>query len=280
VIGRLKPGVTLQQANARIRMISSRLKTAYPKTNGDWDAVLGPVNRPRLPQGDTQLDFVILLAAAVCILLITCSNIGSLLLGRATAHQREIATRLAVGASRARVMRQLFTEGLALSALALVASLAMWSLTIRFLPFIEGAFPAQGAIGFPHDLDLTLDHRVLVIAMGVAFLTNLIFGLAPVLAGSRPELTSALKNQGYLFAGRAGSRWRRAPVVVQIALSVILLVGAGLFIRTIARFHSVNPGFDQNVLILNISKPFHEFDMAKSISYYHQVLERRTQDSF
>ncbi len=274
VIGRLKPGVTLQQAKTRIRMISSRLKAAYSKTNGDWDAVLDSVNRPRLPGGDTQLDFMILLAAGICILLITCTNIGSLLLGRTSARQREIATRMAVGASRSRVMRQLFTEGLALSALALIASLAMWSLTIRCLPFIEGAFPAQGAIGYPHDLELALDHRVLVIAMSIAFLTNLIFGLTPVLVGSRPELTSALKNQGFLATGRAGSRWRRAPVVVQIALSVILLVGAGLFSRTIARFHSVNLGFDQNVLILNVSKPFRDFDVARSISYYQEVLER------
>ena len=274
MIGRLKPGVNLQQAQARVRVISSQLKQAYPKTNSDWDAALSSASNPRLPGGNTQFFLAILLAAATCILLITCTNVGSLMLGRASARQREIATRLALGAGRSRVVRQLLTEGLILSGLAFVASLTVWGLTLRFLPYIEGSFNAQGAIGNPRAMELALDHRVSIVAICITLLTNLIFGLAPALIASRPELNSALKNQGFLFAGRAGSRWLRIPVVVQIALSVILLVGAGLFIRTIARFQSVAPGFDQNVLLLNVGKPFRDFDIERSISYYHQALER------
>jgi putative ABC transport system permease protein len=274
VIGRLKPGVKLRQAQARMRLIAGQLKEAYPKTNSDWEATLGSVGGPRFPGGNTQFFLAILLAAAICILLITCTNVGSLMLGRASARQREIATRLALGASRSRVVRQLLTEGVTLSGLAFVASLAVWGLTLRYLPYIEGSFNAQGAIGNPRDMELALDYRVSIIAICITLLTNLIFGMAPALVASRPELNSALKNQGFLFAGRAGSRWLRIPVVVQVALSVILLVGAGLFIRTIVRFQSVDPGFDQNVLLLNVGKPFRDFDVEKSISYYHQALER------
>ena len=126
----------------------------------------------------------------------------------------------------------------------------------------------------PHDLELAIDHRVLIIAICITLLTNLIFALVPSLVGSRPELTSSLKNQGFLFVGRAGSRWRRIPIVIQIALSSILLVGAGLFTRTIVNFKSVDPGFDQKVVILNVGKPFYGFDVARSLSYYRQVLER------
>jgi putative ABC transport system permease protein len=274
VIGRLKPGVNLQQAQARVRVISSQLKEAYPKTNSDWDATLSSASNPRLPGGNTQFFLAILLAAATCILLITCTNVGSLMLGRASARQREIATRLALGANRSRLVRQLLTEGLTLSGLAFVASLAVWGLTLRYLPYIGGSFNAQGAIGNPRAMELALDHRVSIIAICITLLTNLLFGLAPALVASRPELNSALKNQSFLFAGRAGSRWLRIPVVVQIALSVILLVGAGLFIRTIMRFQSVEPGFDQNVLLLNVGKPFRDLDVERSISYYHQALER------
>lgn len=274
VIGRLKPGGNLQQANARARVISGQLKEAYPKSNSDWDATLRSASNPRFPGGNTQFFLAILLAAAACILLITCTNVGSLMLGRASARQREIATRLALGASRSRVVRQLLTEGVTLSGLAFVASLAVWGLTLRYLPYVEGSFNAQGAIGNPRDMELALDHRVSIIAICITLLTNLIFGMAPALVASRPELNSALKNQGFLFTGRAGSRWLRIPVVVQVALSVILLVGAGLFIRTIARFQSVDPGFDQNVLLFDVGKPFRGFDVARSRNYFHQVLER------
>ena len=185
-----------------------------------------------------------------------------------------LGLRMAVG--RARVVRQLLTEGMVLSLLALVASLAVWGLTLRCLSVIniEGSLSAEAYYFLPHDLEIGIDHRVLIIAFCITFLTNLIFALAPALVGSRPELTSSLKNQGFLFVGRAGSRWRRIPVVIQIALSSILLVGSGLFTRTIVRFQSVDPGFDQKVMILKVGKPFHGFDVARSISHYRQVLER------
>ena len=198
------------------------------------------------------------------------------MLGRASARQREIATRLALGAGRPRIVRQLLTEGMVLSFLALAASLAVWGLTLRCLSVIdiEGALSGRSYYYLPHDLELAIDHRVLIIALCITLLTNLIFALVPSLVGSRPELTSSLKNQGFLFVGRAGSRWRRIPIVIQIALSSILLVGAGLFTRTIVDFKSVDPGFDQKVVILNVGKPFYGFDVARSISYYRQVLER------
>ena len=267
----------MEQANARLRVISGRLKKDYPKTNGDWDASLGSFSNPRMPwHKTTQFSLAILLAAATCIFLIACTNVASLLLGRASAGQREIATRLALGAGRPRIVRQLLTEGMVLSFLALAASLAVWGLTLRCLSVIdiEGVFSGRSYYYLPRDLELAIDHRVLIIALCITLFTNLIFALAPSLVGSRPELTSSLKNQGFLFVGGAGSRWRRIPIVIQIALSSILLVGAGLFTRTIVHFKSVDPGFDQKVVILNVGKPFYGFDVARSISYYRQVLER------
>jgi predicted permease len=275
-VGRLRPGVTLEQARARINILCSNLKRDYPQTHSGWNPVVVLENRTRWPQGNALFSSALLFSSAACLLLIGCTNIASLLLARSSTRQKEIATRLALGATRARVVRQLLAEGMVLTGLALVAGLAVCSWTLRFLPLFEGGLgsPIAGGNKLSLDLDPAIDLRVLFLAICIGVLTNLIFGLAPALVASRTELTSALKNQGFLSVVSSGSMWRRSLVVFQVFLSVILLIGAGLFIKTTRHFQSIDPGFDRNVLTLNSNFLSISFDLDQGLAFYRQALQR------
>ncbi len=274
-IARLKPAATLQQARARMEVLLRNLEAAYRGSTRDWHPTLVPVNRIRWPAGNGQYFPVILMAAALCILLITCTNIANLLLARGSARQRELATRLALGAGRGRIVRQLLSEGMALSMLALIVSVAVYEATVRVLPAFEDSFGSTLSLG------IGLDRRALFFAICIGLLTTLMFGLAPALAGSRTDLTSALKNRGLPPFRRKRIRWRRALVVFQMVLTAILLMGAGLFVKTIWYFQSLDPGFDRSVVLVSsdfmLSGGFEigaEGTEGRALAFYRQALQQ------
>ncbi len=176
--------------------------------------------------------------------------------------------RLVLGASRGRIVRQLLVEGLLLSALGLIAGFAVCALTLRVLPELEGT------LGSPLDLGLSIDLRSMAIAAAIAVFSTLLFALAPALVAARAELTGALKDEGFLNLSRRSSRGGRILVAMQVLLSFILLVAAGLFARTILHFESVDPGFDRNVLLLKSDFLSVGFDQSKGIDFYRRSLDR------
>ena len=276
--GRLKPGVTPQQAQTQLTTIAARLAQAYPQTN------LGTLERPNEPRPITVVResrvepraqiaiwrvSLLLFAVVGLVLLIACANVANLLLVRASVRRREIAVRLALGASRSRLIRQLLTESLLLALLGGALGLLLTQWTARMLP---GFFPANDANG----LDLSLDWRVFVFNLGVTLLIAVLFGLAPALQSTRINLLPSLKDE----AGVRGQRSRRiglrdALVVSQLALSLVLLVGAALFVRSLRNAISFDPGFvAQNLLIASIETRGASLNKQQGQAFYQQAVER------
>ncbi len=273
VFGRLKEGISPAQAAARVDILVSNLRRIYPKTNSEWHPVFAPLNNARWPGRDSLFSYALLLGAGICILLITCMNVANLLLARGSARTREIIVRFSLGASRSRVIRQLLTEGLVLSAVAVAAGLIVCSMALRIFPIIAAR------LGAPASLNLAVDERVLFFAICIGLLTNLLFGLAPALVVSRTGISSMTKYQEFFGLTRIGSRWRHTLVVVQIALSVILLIAAGLFIKTVSRFQGMDIGFNREALILtpDIISLQYDPNMQRPetvIAFYGQILNR------
>lgn len=269
VVGRLKPDVSFEQARARIDIINGQLKSDYPQTNRDWHPTLNPVGRRRLAGADARLLIALFMTAALCFLLITCTNVANLLLARASTRQREIATRLAVGATRARLIRQLLTESVALSVLALVASLGVFHFLLQLLPYFARSLnPAL-------DIPLSLDTRILVVAAVTSAFATVLFGLAPAVVASRQEVITALKGHGFLRFKVARSRWLGTLAISQVILSVILLIGAGLFTKAILHFQSIDPGFRRyDVMVVSPSlREKYGYDQVKWIGFCRRSLE-------
>ena len=278
IIGRLKEGVTLAQARAQISAVGARLAQSYPDTN------LGTLERPHEPRPMTVVRAArvepeaqkniwfmsaLLMSAVGLVLLIACANVANLLLARAAARRREIAIRLAIGAGRWRLVRQLLTESVLLAALGGTAGLllALWAIDV--LPTF---FPPSEATG----LDLSLDWRVLTFTCAVTLVTGVLFGLVPALQATRPELTAALKDD----VGGAGHGLRRfslrgALVVAQLSLSLVLLIGAGLCLRSLRRAVAFDPGFAaQNILLASLETNGAGLAKAQGQAFYQQTLER------
>lgn len=272
MIGRLKPGVSFEQAQAGMTTIAAGLAQAYPDSNRNTIGTLFPVSKID-PQGYPQLLSVagLLLAVVGIVLLIACANVANLLLARASARRREIAVRLAMGASRSRLVRQLLTESLLISLAGGVASLllALWTIDV-----LKSATPPDGIFSFT--LDYRLDGRVLAFTFALSLATGVIFGLAPALQASRPDLVPALKNEA--LAGVQGHRrfnLRNALVVAQVALSLVLLIGAGLFLRSLNNAQAIDPGFAADKILdaqLNIN--LLRYTKAQGQQFYGQVIER------
>jgi predicted permease len=244
-IGRLKPGVTLEQARADMEAVSKNLATAFPDTDQGITASIVPLKQQMV--GSVRPILTVLLAAVGFVLLIACANVGNLLLARSSGRTRELAVRTALGATRARVVRQLLTESilLALAGGTVGFVLAIWG-TRAALGILPAALPRAEHIG--------LDLHVLLFTAAVSVLGGFFFGLIPALKISRPNLNEALKEG----RGSTGLRHRAqaAFVVVEMALAVMLLVGAGLSIRSLIRVWSVDPGFNpHNVLTFGVSLP-------------------------
>jgi len=245
-VGRMKSGVTLEQARADMNEIARNLAAAYPDSNKDAGIALTSL-KDRMVR-DVRTMLWVLLAAVGFVLLIACVNVANLLLARALGRAREFAIRAALGAGRQRIFRQLLAESLLLAIVAggLGSMLASWG-TQASLKFLPESLPRAG--------DVRVDARVLLFTLGVSVLAGVLFGFAPALRTSRADLQETLREAG---RGASGTRHRMQTifVVVEMALAIVLLVGAGLTIRSLARVWDVDPGFDpHNVLRFDLSFP-------------------------
>jgi len=242
-IGRLKPGVTLQQARADMDAVSHNLEVAFPDSNSGMKANLIPLDR--FMTSEIRPVLLMLLGAVGFVLLIACVNVASLMLARSQARSREFAVRAALGASRFRMLRQLLTESVVLALVGggMGVLLAAW-----------GTSASAGLL--PHDLprvnEIHLDARVLLFSLAISMLAGIAFGLMPAFKMMRPELQSSLQTAGRrATAERHGIQ--RALVTMEIAIALVLLIGASLMVRSLARLWRVNPGFDiRNVMTVNV----------------------------
>jgi len=272
MVARLKPGVTLAQAQNEVHALGLQLQKQYPTVNRGRNESIVPVNETSIPP---QLHHVFALAGALMmiivglVLLIACANVANLLLARATQRQREIAVRLALGASRIRLIRQLLTESLMLALVAggLGIFCAYWakSAILSFLP--------QGLV---RQLDFSLDGRVFSYTLGLAIFATLIFGLVPALQASKRDSIAALKDRTGSPTGSA--RWyglRGVLVMVQLALSLIALVGAGLFVHSLSNAEKINPGFEvRHGATMFINPGAKHYAQPQAEALYRDVVQR------
>ena len=266
VVGRLKPGVTLEQAHTEMNTIAARLAQAYPDSNTGWGVTLFPMQEYEAREIKPAL--LLLLGAVALVLLIACANVANLLLARATARQREIAIRTALGASRWRVIRQLLTESILLSLVGGGMGLLMAVWGIDFLLALAPEDLPRGQGG-------TLDARVLGFTILITLLTGVVFGLAPALQASKPNLNETLKEGGRGLAG-GHHRVRSSLVITEVALALVLLVGAGLLIRSFMRLQQVDPGFNpENALAVSVSLPAKKYaEDEQQAAFFKQLIEK------
>jgi predicted permease len=269
---RLKPGVTLSQADAGLKPLAEKLAKDFPVANTGRSLRIVPFAQSSInPNFRTNVvqAGALLLSLTGLVLLIACANVANLLLARAAARQREIAIRIAVGADRARLMRQFLTESVLLSFLGGLAGIliaywakgVLWSLRPPFVPA---------------GLTVELDVRVLLFGLAVSLATGLLFGLAPAWLTTKPELTTMLKEESNGSAQRTPLlSFRNFLVAGQITLSVVALVVAGLFIRSLQAAQRADPGWNmQNLLSLTVDMGAQGYDQARGLDYYRQAVER------
>ncbi len=265
-VARLKPGVSLEQARINLDTIAAQLEQQFPETN-----------KGRRVQVDRLLDVVvggvgrnlwILFGAVGMVLLIACTNVANLLIARSAARQRELVVRAALGASRCQIVRQLLTESVLLALLGGAAGLLL----------------AHGALGVsvtmaqstvPRVAGVSLDGTVLLFSAGIALLTSVVFGLVPAWQASRVDLQNALKDTARSTTG-SGGKWREGLIVAEVALTLLLLVSAGLFLRSFYQLQNVNPGFDyERVLSFRVDLLARNYPTAeRQIAFYQELLEK------
>jgi putative ABC transport system permease protein len=261
VLARLKPGVSLAQARADMTSIAGALGEEYPDSNKEHWVTLGSLYEATV--GEVRNLLLILLAAVSFVLLIACANVANLMLARASTRQKEMAIRAALGASRLRIIRLLVTESviLALVGGALGLILAYWGtgLALKALPE-----------ALPRISDINVDVNVVLFTLTASIITGVIFGLAPALQASNPNLNETLKEGGR--SGSSGRQGLRSTLVIaEIAISLVLLVGAGLLIRSFIALNQVNPGFDdRNLLTFDISLSAKEFAEAPKVRRFYK----------
>jgi putative ABC transport system permease protein len=268
VVGRLKPGVSREQAQADMDVIGAQLERQYPNINAGYGVNVVTLHEQVV--GNIKPALMVLLVAVGFVLLIACANVANLLLARAVTRQREIAIRNALGAGRFRIIRQMLTESVLLSFIggALGLLLAVWGLS---------ALVKLGATNLPRLDNIRLDWRVFGFTAGLSLLTGLIFGIVPALQTSQSEVGDTLKE-----GGRSGTGGRRAQllrngfIVAEIALTLVLLVGAGLLMRSFWRLQQVNIGFDaDNLLTLTLRVPRTKYPQGPQIAAFYQQLQER-----
>jgi putative ABC transport system permease protein len=246
-LARLKPGVTRQAAQSDMDAISKRLEQGYPNTNEKRGAEVSPLDVELF--GNIRPALLTLMAAVAFVLLIACANVANLLLARSEARRREIAVRTALGAGRGRLLRQLVTESCVLTMLGAAAGLAVARGSIA-------ALLAQSPVTFPSFVTPEIDVRVALFTIAVSLVCGLLVGVVPGLQSHAPDLSDSLKESARSSGGRQSQRVRSALVVAEVSLAVVLLVGAGLMIRSVSNLAALNPGFDpQSVLVVHASIP-------------------------
>ncbi|MDQ3998265.1 MAG: ABC transporter permease, partial [Gemmatimonadota bacterium] len=266
-VARLKPGVSLQAANASLQTVAKQLQTEHPVLNAKMGAGITPIREWIV--GDTKTPLMTLLAAAGILLIIACVNVGNLLLVHALGRARDVSLRFALGASRARVARQALTESLVLSAVGGAAGVALaWA--------GAHALVATQPTGMLPVTEITLDHRVWLVALALTMVSGLLFGMAPALFATRQSPAEALNNGGRATAGGGMRRWARQLVVAEVALAVMLTVAAGLLLRSYDRLSKVPAGFDSDgVLTVSLNIPASRYDSGqKVIDFYTSLVER------
>jgi putative ABC transport system permease protein len=268
VLGRLKPGASIQQANADLATISAGLEKQYPDTDSHMGAEVMPHAQAMV--GDIKPVLLMVLGAVAFLLLIACANTANLLLARAAGRQREMAIRASMGAGRSRILRQLLTESilLALAGGALGLLIAVWGTKL---------FANLSTIHIPRLRSTEVDWRVLVFTLGISVFTGVLFGLAPALHSLRFDLFHSLKEGGRnATEGIGHARLRSLLVVFEVSISVLLLIGASLLLESMVHLLHASPGFDpKGVLTFNIDLPDVQYGKPEqSIAFYKQLLER------
>jgi putative ABC transport system permease protein len=270
VVARLKEGVTLAQAQAEMDQIALHMEREYPSSNTGVGVNLVPLQEQLV--GESRRALLVLLGAVAFVLLIACANVANLLLTRAVGRASEMAVRMALGAGRARLIRQLLTESALLAGGGGLGGLLLSLWGVQILK----AFLSRNAL-LPRGETVGVDGRVLAFTIGISLVTGLVFGLAPGLAASKTDLNDALKEGGRRAGGGAHNhRFRRALVVGEVALALVLLIGAGLMIQSFLRLRRVDPGFrPENVLAADLSLPSSRYQTGRQVSnFQHQLLDR------
>src|SRR5262249_43113716 len=242
VVGRLKQNVSISEADAELKTIAARLAEQYPSSNAGWSTSITPLQDYQIR--DIRRGLIFLLGSVALVLLIACANVANLLLARATARQKEIAVRTALGASRGRVARQLLTESILLAFIGGTVGLALawWGM---------GSLLALAPDDLQQVKNVALDVRVLAFTLTVTVITGIFFGVVPAIQASNPNLNETLKEGGRGTTG-GHHRVRSSLVIVEVALALVLLVCSGLLIRSFVSLNRVNPGFNpRNALTLN-----------------------------
>jgi putative ABC transport system permease protein len=269
-VARTKPGVSVAQAGAEMNSVEDQLRPQFYGPN--WGITVVPLREQLV--GNFRTPLFILFGAVVCVLLIACANVANLLLARASARHKEIAVRTALGASRSRVVRQLLTESVLLAALGGIFGLLLAYVGIRLL-----------IVGVPEDItgfivgwkDLSISIPVLAFTFGVSMITGIVFGLVPALHASKTDLNESLKEGGRGGTeGRQRNLIRSSLVVAEVAIAMVLLVGAGLLIRSFMRLQQVSPGFNPtNVLAMQLSLPKSKYtEKPQLAAFFEQLVER------
>ncbi len=236
VMGRLKPGVTMAQANANMEAVSKQIAAVHPKSNTGWSASVEPLQHNFLPR-ETRSSLWLLLGAVGFVLLIACVNVANLMLARGSARQRELAVRASIGASRGRLFRQLLSESLALAIIGGALGVALSSVMLRAIVFI---MPKDT---LPYEADLTLNPQVLAFTLLVSTLSGVLFGCAPAWQAARGSVNDILKDGGRSATGAGRQVVRRVLVVAEFALALSLLAGGGLAVHSLVKLGNVDLGF-------------------------------------
>ena len=271
LIGRLKAGKTADEAQSELNLIAGRIEQQFNDSHAGVKARVIPLQEEII--GNVRPILLVLLGAVGFVLLIACANVASLLLTRSLARQKEVAIRSALGASRWRVIRQLLTESILLSLAGGIAGLliALWG-----VPALVAVLPQSQLNAMPFLKSLNIDASILAFSFGLSLLTGLIFGLAPALQASKLDLNEALKEGGRQTSAGSGHRLRSAMVVSEIALAVVLLIGAGLMMKSLLRLLQTNIGFQtENLLTMTVIAPPTKYtDVNQQINFNDQLRQR------
>jgi putative ABC transport system permease protein len=265
-VARLADGTSIAQGRAELDAVAARLEKQYPEDNTDQAVKIDPLLEATV--GEARPVVMLLAAAVGLVLLVACANVANLLLARGTGRMRELAVRSAVGADRGRLIRQMLTESLALGLLGAAGGIAVAVAATRALTVLAAA-------GVPRADQIGMDSVVLAFAIGASLVTSIIFGILPAIHLSRLDLNDTLKEGGRQHGAATGRGSRELLIVAEVALSIVLLVGAGLMIRTLWQLQEVDPGFRADrVLTMEVSLPVARYEEGTQMPFYQQLEER------